>query len=81
MSLESDRSKIYKGRKSQDVKKMDTVFFKLQGGPYSALLLDVVKHPGEVLSDAFINLYDYEFAGVNYIDDRQTYVINFKQKP
>lgn len=80
-TLETDRSKIYKGRKSQDVKKMDTVFFKLQGGPYTALMLDVVKHPGEVLSEEFINLYDYSFSGVNYIDDRETYVIDFRQKP
>jgi hypothetical protein len=80
-SLETDRSKIYKGRKSQDVKKMDTVFFKLQGGPYTALLLDVVKYPGEVLSEEYINLYDYHFAGINFIDDRETYVIDFQQKP
>ena len=80
-TLESDRSKIYKGRKSQDVKKMDTVLFKLQGGPYTALMLDVVKHPGEVLSEEYINLYDYTFSGINYIDDRETYVIGFKQKP
>lgn len=80
-TLETDRSRIYKGRKSQDVKKMDTVFFKLQGGPYTALMLDVVKHPGEVLSEEFINLYDYSFSGVNYIDNRETYVIDFKQKP
>lgn len=80
-SLESDRTKIFKGRKSQDVKKMDTILFKLQGGPYTALLLDVVKNPGDVLSEEFINLYDYKFTGINYIDDRETYVISFKQKP
>jgi len=79
-TLEADRSRIYKGRKSQDVKKMDTVFFKLQGGPYNALMLDVVKNPGEVLSEEYINLYDYSFSGINYIDDRETYVIDFKQK-
>jgi hypothetical protein len=79
-TLETDRSKIYRGRKSQDVKKMDTVLFKLQGGPYNALMLDVVKNPGEVLSAEYLNLYDYTFAGINYIDDRETYIINFKQK-
>ena len=45
-----DRVKIYKGRKSQDVKKMDTLIFKLQGGPRTSFLLDVVKNPGALLS-------------------------------
>ena len=31
--LRYDAVRIYKGRKSNDVEKMDTVLFKLQGGP------------------------------------------------
>ncbi len=77
---ENDRSKIFKGRKSQDVKKMDTIYFKLQGGPYSALMLDVVKNPGEILSYEFFEFYNYELEGITYIQDRMAYVINFKQK-
>jgi len=76
-----DRSKIFKGRKSQDVKKMDTIVFKLQGGPYSALMLDVIKNPGEILSFEFFEFYDYKLSGISYINDRQAYVIDFKQKP
>jgi hypothetical protein len=38
-----DRVRIFKGRKSQDVKKMDTLMFKLQGGPKTSFLLDVIK--------------------------------------
>jgi hypothetical protein len=77
---ERDRSRIFKGRKSQDVKKMDTIYFKLQGGPYSALMLDVVKNPGEILSYEFFEFYDYKLEGINYIQDRMMYVISFKQK-
>ncbi|MBL7111314.1 MAG: carboxypeptidase-like regulatory domain-containing protein [Bacteroidales bacterium] len=77
---DKDRSKIFKGRKSQDVKKMDTIYFKLQGGPYSALMLDVVKNPGEILSYDFFEFYDYELNGISYIQDRLAYVISFKQK-
>jgi hypothetical protein len=47
--VDIDRVQIYKGRKSQDVKKMDTLMFKLQGGPRTSFLLDVVKNPGELL--------------------------------
>ena len=79
-SVDRDRSRIFKGRKSQDVKKMDTIYFKLQGGPYSALMLDVVKNPGEILSYEFFEFYDYEFDGISYIQDRMAYVISFKQK-
>jgi len=68
------------GRKSQDVKKMDTIYFKLQGGPYSALMLDVVKNPGEILSYDFFEFYDYELDGISYIQDNMAYVISFRQK-
>ena len=77
---ESDRSKIFKGRKSQDVKKMDTVIIKMQGGPYTSLLLDVVKNPGDILSEDLFELYDYKLEGINSINDREAYVISFKQK-
>ena len=77
---ETDRSKIYKGRKSQDVKKMDTVIIKMQGGPYTSLLLDIVKNPGDILSLELFEFYDYKIEGLNYINDRQAYVISFKQK-
>ncbi len=40
-----DQVKIDKGRKSGDVEKMDTVLFKLQGGPAITLMLDIVKNP------------------------------------
>jgi hypothetical protein len=79
-TTESDRSKIFKGRKSQDVKKMDTVIVKMQGGPYTSLLLDIVKNPGDILSQDLFELYDYKLEGINYINDRQAYVISFKQK-
>jgi len=79
-TTETDRSKIFKGRKSQDVKKMDTVIVKMQGGAYTALLLDVVKNPGDILSQELFEFYDYKLEGINYINDRQAYVISFVQK-
>jgi hypothetical protein len=78
--FDADRLKIYKGRKSQDVKRMDTILFKLQGGPKTSLLLDVVKNPSTLLSEDFFKYYDYKLNGVINIDNRETFVIRFDQK-
>jgi hypothetical protein len=78
--VDFDRVKIYKGRKSEDVKKMDTLLFKLQGGPRTSFLLDVVKNPGEILSEDYLNNYDFVFGGFATIDGRDNYVIEFNQK-
>jgi hypothetical protein len=79
-SLDFDRVKIYKGRKSEDVKKMDTLMFKLQGGPRTSFMLDVVKNPGELLSDDYLTNYNFRFAGFASFDSRDNYVIEFDQK-
>lgn len=75
-----DRIKIYKGRKSKDVKKMDTVLVKFQGGPRTAMFLDVVKNPGFVLDPEFFDKYFYKLAGIVSIDNRDNYVVEFDQK-
>jgi hypothetical protein len=79
--MDYDRVKIFKGRKSEDVKKMDTLMFKLQGGPKTSFLLDVVKNPGEILSEEYFDKYNFKFAGYASIDGRDNYVIQFDQKP
>ncbi|MFW5657064.1 MAG: carboxypeptidase-like regulatory domain-containing protein [Bacteroidota bacterium] len=77
---ENDQVKIFKGRKSEDVKKMDTLIFKLQGGPNTMVLLDVVKNPNILLDPEMFEFYEYELVGVLNIDDKQNYVIKFDQK-
>jgi len=79
--LRFDAVRIYKGRKSNDVEKMDTVLFKLQGGPTTTLYLDVVKNPETFLTREALNQYDLELSSIVVIDDRTNYVINFYQKP
>lgn len=76
-----DRVKIFRGRKSEDVKKMDTLMFKLQGGPRTSFLLDMVKNPGEILSEEYFEKYIFRFAGFASIDGRDNYVIEFDQRP
>jgi len=76
-----DGARIYKGRKNTDVEKMDTVLFKLQGGPVSVLELDLAKNSETVLTkEAMVN-YNYTLSGVVEIDGKPHYVIEFLQKP
>ncbi|MDP4223751.1 MAG: carboxypeptidase-like regulatory domain-containing protein [Bacteroidota bacterium] len=79
--LRYDGARIYKGRKGQDVAKMDTVLFKLQGGPISVMQLDIVKNTESILTMDAMKYYDYSIATVIEIDGRPNYVIAFKQKP
>jgi hypothetical protein len=76
-----DNARIYKGRKSADVQKMDTVLFKLQGGPVSVLQLDIAKNTESVLTIEAMEYYDYSISGVIEIDNKPHYVIDFIQKP
>lgn len=79
--LRYDAVRMYKGRKNNDVEKMDTVLFKLQGGPVTALQLDLVKNPETILTLDALKQYDYTLSNIVKIDDRNTYVIDFVQKP
>ncbi|MFC2115638.1 carboxypeptidase-like regulatory domain-containing protein [Bacteroidota bacterium] len=74
-----DRVIIFKGRKSTDVKKMDTVLVKLQGGPRTMFILDIVKNPIELLDEESMGYYIYHMGGIVNIDDRQAYVVEFTQ--
>jgi hypothetical protein len=76
-----DGAKIYKGRKSADVEKMDTVLFKLQGGPVSTLQLDIVKNTEAILTIEAMEYYNYSLTGVIEVDNKPHYVIDFIQKP
>jgi len=76
-----DGARIYKGRKSADVEKMDTVLFKLQGGPISVMQLDIAKNTEAILTMEAMEYYDYLLSNVIEIDNKPHYVIDFLQKP
>ena len=76
-----DGSRIYKGRKSADVEKMDTVLFKLQGGPVSVLQLDIAKNTELILTRDAMKYYNYSLSTVIEIDGKPHYGIEFIQKP
>jgi hypothetical protein len=79
--LRFDGARIYKGRKGSDVERMDTVLFKLQGGPVTVLQLDIAKNTQDILTIDAMKYYDYSLATVIEIDNRPHYVISFRQKP
>jgi hypothetical protein len=44
-SSRKDAVQLYKARKSTDYSKLDTIALKLQGGPFNALFVDIMKYP------------------------------------
>jgi hypothetical protein len=76
-----DAIRIYTGRKGADVSRMDTVLFKLQGGPVTSLQLDLIKNPEMILTRESMDFYVYRLANIIMIDDIPHYIIEFEQKP
>ncbi len=76
-----DNTRIYKGRSGTDVQRMDTLLFKLQGGPSTALELDIAKNTENLLSRDAMENYNYSLGGVIEINNKPNYIIDFVQKP
>lgn len=75
-----DKVAIFKARKQTDYQKVDTVMFKLMGGPYTSLYLDVMKYPDMIFTDEMFKKYDFNFERSTKLDKRLVYVISFKPK-
>jgi hypothetical protein len=75
----TDLVKLYKGRKSSNVKPQDTVIVKLKGGPKSALLLDLAKNPDVLFNEDNFENYVFRIDEITKINDKNNYVIDFKQ--
>lgn len=76
----SDILKLYKARKSTDYNKLDTVAFKLRGGPFNTLYVDIMKNTSMLFDEDMVEIYDFTFDNPTKIDNRVIYVVNFKQK-
>ncbi len=79
-SSRRDAVQMYKARKSTDYSKLDTLALKLQGGPFNALYVDVMKYPEYIFSEESIDNYTFSFDRSTRINDRLIYVINFRQR-
>jgi len=80
-SKKTDALKLYKARKSTDYSKLDTVALKLQGGPFNALFVDMVKYPDYIFTNESISYYNFSFVSSTRVNDKLIYVIQFDQKP
>ncbi len=75
--LSDDQVRVMIGRMGNNVKKMDTLLFKLQGGPNTALLLDIIKNPYVLLNPDMIYKYNFTLENEVKIDNNLFYVISF----
>lgn len=80
-SYKNDVVKMYKARKQTDYTKLDTIVFKLMGGPFNSLYLDIMKYPDMFFTDKMTENYMFMFDRSTKMDNRLIYVIDFKQKP
>ncbi len=79
-SYRTDVVKIFKARKKTDYGKVDTLVFKLMGGPFNSLYLDLLKYPEMIFTDKMLDNYDFTFERSTRIGKRLIYVVDFKQK-
>ncbi len=77
-SLQNDQVKIIKGRKGSNVRRMDTLLFKLRGGPTTGLLLDIVKNPFVLLNQNMLRMYRFRLVNEVKKNGRVLYVIHFE---
>jgi len=75
----TDMAALYKSRKSTDYSKLDTLVYKLMGGPFNSLYLDVMKYPDFIFTSDILNNYSFRFLQTDRIDERLIYVIGFEQ--
>ncbi|MDT0552205.1 carboxypeptidase-like regulatory domain-containing protein [Urechidicola vernalis] len=75
-----DRIQLIKSRKNTDYAKLDTIALKLRGGPYTTLHTDMVKYPEYVFNKDTYKFYDFSIESTTQINNRDVYVVKFKQK-
>ena len=77
-SVALEKVKFIKGRKRSDVDSMQSIAFRLQGGPYIFSRLDIVRYHDFFPDNNVEDIYKYTYNGVRYIDDKKVYLIGFK---
>ncbi len=77
--LQEDQARVFKGRRSENVKKILNLQYKLEGGVYNCLRLDVIKDMTNFFSEDYFNDYKYEYVKQMEYEGRNLYVIAFDQ--
>lgn len=80
-NYKADQIGIYKARGNYDEYRIDTLLIKFQGGPNSAIDLDIVKDPFLGVEPMFLDqIYEFKFSEPVTLNDRLFYVIEFDEK-
>ncbi|MEJ5264728.1 MAG: carboxypeptidase-like regulatory domain-containing protein [Bacteroidales bacterium] len=74
----NDQARIFKGHRSQATKKLQAFSFKLEGGVYNAVKIDLIKEQPSFLSKEGISEYVYRLQGKIAYNERMLYVIRFE---
>lgn len=80
-SFDNDQARLWKGRKKQDSMQMDRINYKVEGGIFNSLQLDLAKNPPSFMLPEFMSSYEYHYEGITHFNDRDVYSIHFDQKP
>lgn len=75
--LRNDLVRLIKGRKSPDVQPFRWLNFKLQGGPFTIIQLDVVKTAENFINGSFQGRYRYQIERVVWYNKEPVYVVSF----
>jgi hypothetical protein len=73
-----DKIRLLKARRSPEVRPFHWVNFKLQGGPHTITMLDVVKNLETFLDPEYELLYHYTVHQVIRYNNRPAFVVRFK---
>lgn len=81
INLKTDQVRLYKGRRSADYSRVDTLIMQYQGGVSTALMLDFSKHYDNVFwnTDSIATYYTLKLDGVTRVQDRDQFVVSFDQ--
>jgi hypothetical protein len=78
--LLNDQAKVFKERRGEDVKKLSTLSYKLEGGVYNCVRMDVMKDVASFLSPDYYDEYTYSYVKNIEYDNRVIQVVEFDQK-
>ncbi|MCU4164299.1 carboxypeptidase-like regulatory domain-containing protein [Carboxylicivirga caseinilyticus] len=76
--LNLERVRFVKGRKLSGLQTMESVNFKLEGGPYQFSRIDVARYLEFLPKDGYDDVYQYSYEGIDYLNDEMVYRIGFR---
>ena len=78
---DNDQIKLLKGRKQENSYETERISYRVEGGLFNSLLLDIAKNPAYFLQEDYFPYYTFTFEGFTRSGNRDLYVISFDQKP